>query len=275
MSTTYPSTKQTFTDPSGTQNLGTPSHSALHTDHNDTVEAIQDTIGTTAGTNVLKNFSAGQFPLRVTGGGAVGTHVTTVVGGTLDHTTLVGTPQITGGTILNAALIGTSQITGGSVSNAVIGTPTLQAPIYGSNSIPGSALSTSAVLLAYTQITSDFTTTSNSSTQVTNLSGTVTVPSGGRMVKITLQAGYWGNDAGNKNVYGEIWKGAVTTGTRLQLSRFFVGTSASFGPLNCVALETPAAGLGTYNAALFSDASGTARIVAGTTNPAFILVELV
>ena len=103
MSTTYPSSKQTFSDPLGTQTLASPSHSSLHTDQGDTIEAIQDAIGTTSGTSVLKNFSAGHFPVRNTGGGATGTLVQTIVGGTYNNTT-IGTSAITGGTANNITL---------------------------------------------------------------------------------------------------------------------------------------------------------------------------
>ena len=71
----YPSSKVTFTDPAGTSFLaGTPAgganaqdHAVLHTNINDTVEALEDTVGTTAGTNISMHFSAGQFPIRHTG----------------------------------------------------------------------------------------------------------------------------------------------------------------------------------------------------------------
>ena len=75
MATTYPGTKQTFTDPAGTSFVaGTPAgganavdHAALHTNINDTVEVLEDTLGTTAGTSILMHFAAGQFPVRQTG----------------------------------------------------------------------------------------------------------------------------------------------------------------------------------------------------------------
>lgn len=94
MTTTYPSQKQTFTDPSGNSALSTgPSHSQLHTDINDTVESIQDTVGTTAGTNILKDFTAGQFPVRINSSGVVqhtiaGTLTNTVINGTLSGTAI-------------------------------------------------------------------------------------------------------------------------------------------------------------------------------------------
>ena len=139
----YPSQKTTFTDPAGTSFVaGTPAgganavdHAVLHTNINDTVEAIEDTLGTTAGTNLAMHMAAGQFPVRHTGVAATGTLVQTLVGGTFANITLIGTSQITGGTFTNAALIGTPQITGGtvgttitvggSVNNANLGTPTI------------------------------------------------------------------------------------------------------------------------------------------------------
>lgn len=97
MATTYPATKQTFTDPSGTSPLATgPDHAALHTTTNDTLEAIQDTLGTTSGTNIAKNFVAGNFPVRQNVGGTV---LDTLVGGTHNNGTF-GTPTLMGGTIV-------------------------------------------------------------------------------------------------------------------------------------------------------------------------------
>lgn len=125
MATTFPSAKQTFTDPSGTSLIATgPDHATLHTTINDTVEAMQDAYGTTAGTNILKDFSAGQFPIRHTGG----TIQHLLVGGTINS--LLGTlptfvnPTLIGGTA-SALLLGTSTVQGGTVANAALGTPTL------------------------------------------------------------------------------------------------------------------------------------------------------
>lgn len=47
MATSYPTSKQTFTDPVATSTQNSPSHSALHTNINDTTEALQDAIGYT------------------------------------------------------------------------------------------------------------------------------------------------------------------------------------------------------------------------------------
>lgn len=128
MATTYPTTKQTFTDPNGTSLLTSPDHAGLHTDINDTVEAMQDTVGTTAGTNVLKNFAAGDFPARINSSNVLqqvvtGTVNTTV--GTLSGA-VIGTPSISAGTWSNAQLIGTAQITGGSATSQTLVTPKVE-----------------------------------------------------------------------------------------------------------------------------------------------------
>lgn len=157
MATTYPATKQTFSDPAGTSLVTSPDHAVLHTNINDTVEAIQDTVGTTLGTNVLMHMAAGNFPARVTGVAATGTIVQTLVGGTLSQNVLsntqgtlgflnkgtlgsvqsqggtfnnfiMGSPNGTGGTLANIQLIGTPQITGGTLNSGVLGTPTVVAP---------------------------------------------------------------------------------------------------------------------------------------------------
>ena len=62
MSTSYPGTIQTFTNPSGTSLLTSPDHAGLHSDVNDTLGAIQNTLGTTAGTALFNAFGASDKP---------------------------------------------------------------------------------------------------------------------------------------------------------------------------------------------------------------------
>lgn len=119
MATNYPSSKQTFTDPSGTSLLTSPDHAGLHTDVNDTLEAIQDAVGTTAGTNVLLDFSAGDFPARINGSDVLQQSLQ----GTINNS-VIGTPAITGGTVDNAVM-GTPAVTGGTIDSAVMGTPAI------------------------------------------------------------------------------------------------------------------------------------------------------
>src|SRR3990167_8481882 len=140
MSTNYPSGTDSLTNPAGTNTLpGTESggipHAELHTNISDAVEAIQSSAGTHSGTNVLKHFAAGHFPVRATGVAATGTLVQTIVGGTLNKNTL-GSVGATGGTFKNT-VVGTPAITGGtSTAMKVVGTDILSnAGLFGTTGI--------------------------------------------------------------------------------------------------------------------------------------------
>ena len=103
----YPATKTLFTDPAGTQTLSAANHNQLHIDYGDTIEAIEDTVGTTAGTNVLKAFAAGDIPVRSNTSNVL----QTAVQGTLNNAVL-GTPAITGGTLTSPVVNVTSDASG-------------------------------------------------------------------------------------------------------------------------------------------------------------------
>lgn len=107
----YPGTVFTQTNPAGTSTVDGLDHALQHSNLNGEVTAIETALGTMSGTSVLKSFVAGQFPVRATGGGAVGTLVQTIVGGTL-----------------SGQLIGTAQITGGTVTNGILTTPGIDLP---------------------------------------------------------------------------------------------------------------------------------------------------
>lgn len=128
MTTTYPGTADSFTNPTGTSTVDVVDHAAQHSNINDSMAAVQTTLGTTAGTSVLKNFAAGDFPVRATGGGATGTLQQTIVGGTLSSNIVniatLGSPTITGGNI-NSGTLGTPVITGGNINSGTMGTPVI------------------------------------------------------------------------------------------------------------------------------------------------------
>jgi hypothetical protein len=120
--------------------------------------------------------------------------------------------------------------------------------------------------LGYAQITSNATQTSSTPIQVTNLTSTVTVPTGYTKVRVT----FFSASVGSSSVaVSEIWRGTVGSGTQIQQANAPNDSAAS---INVVALDTPGAGTVTYNVSL-STTGGTATIQATTTGPAFILVE--
>lgn len=124
MAILFPGTVDSFTSPSGTSTLDSPDHALQHTNHNLAIVALEQVIGTTAGTSILKNFTAGGFALNG-------------VGGTLSNG-IIGTPTITGGTatamtlgtaVINNAIVGSPTVTNGTINSATFGTPTLNSPI--------------------------------------------------------------------------------------------------------------------------------------------------
>jgi hypothetical protein len=86
------------------------------------VVALETSVGTNSGTNVLKNFTAGKLAVFNTGG-------------TLDAGVL-GTPMIRGGTV-GTAVIGTSSIVAGSVGTALIRGGTVGTALIGTSTIQG------------------------------------------------------------------------------------------------------------------------------------------
>jgi hypothetical protein len=129
--------------------------------------------------------------------------------------------------------------------------------------------------LGYAQITGNISTSSSQSAQATGLTLTVTIPAGGRKIKITGFAPYFTDAISGRSVTFEIWDGAVQGGTRLAASTSFnTGTTVPLTAYVCTVI-TPAAGTKTYNLGYGDYASGTVTMVAGATQPAFILVEAI
>lgn len=143
--------------------------------------------------------------------------------------------------------------------------------------VPAAALATSAITLGYAQITADFTTTSTTGGQVTGLTAAVTIPPGGRRVKITAYCStLYSATAANAKIVLSIWDGAVGSGTRLSGGNGFGGGGSGATIGLAMAVHTPSAGAKTYNVGLAHDTiAGTAKLEAGASYPAFILVEAI
>lgn len=140
-------------------------------------------------------------------------------------------------------------------------------------SIPATKLATGAITLGYAQRTSDFTTTSLAA--VTNLSVTVTIPSGGRRIKVTVWSADLSSSASATIARMTLWDGAVSSGTQLSMAQV-TSAGANYGaPGSIVWTGTPSAGSKTYNVGLQDIGAATAKIQGGATYPAFILVEAI
>lgn len=149
----------------------------------------------------------------------------------------------------------------------------------GTNKVAAAMLATSAITLGYAEVTADITgTTSSTAVAQSGLSSTVTIPAGGRKVKITAWTRRINNNtAGASTARMTIWDGTVGSGT--QLSEADVQTTAANHGAHCtaIAVHTPSAGSKTYNVGLAIPAGGggTVTLQATATAPAFILVEAI
>lgn len=142
--------------------------------------------------------------------------------------------------------------------------------------VTGAMLSPSAIKLGYAQITSNFTTTSGTAVQVTGLTATVTIPAGGRSIKITAFAASIENNTVNQYAEMTIWDGTVGSGTQLTVASARSAVASQPVPATAIAIVTPAAGSKTYNVGFAAPgAAGTALLAAAATKPAFILIEAI
>ena len=191
------------------------------------------------------------------------------------------------GTPANALAIATVTVANGasSIANADITDrrvnigPTALA----NNTILGNNLATSAIKLGYAERTSDFTTTAVSTwTDVTGLSATVTVPAGGRDIKITAFIGGLKTTA----AAGTFVSMAIMEGTTvLGMGGMNEPVAAYNMPFTIVArVSAPSAGSHTYKVAVASSFAGTLTAAAGASGTAsatnaytaaFILVEAI
>lgn len=140
-------------------------------------------------------------------------------------------------------------------------------------SIGATKLSTSAIKLGTVSRTSDFTTSSGTPVQVTGMTLSPTIPSGGREVQIEVFAanGYQASSGGAFEM--SLWDGAVGSGTQLSKCRFSNTANAnSIGWIKFA--HTPSAGGKTYNVGLKSGA-GLATLEAGALYPAQMNIKLV
>ncbi len=226
MATTYPSTIDSFTNPSGTSTLDSPDHALQHSDANDAIEAIEAVIGTTAGTSVLKDFSAGEFPARVNSGGTI---TQTLTGGTINATTL-GTPTVTGGSFASPTTTGTD------AGTATLTNKTLTSPKLNENVALTSTSTELNNLASFSADTSAISPISlNTTHQTTGLAVSVN-PSVSSTIILTLNIVGYMSSAGNVDTYTKINDGSTDYNddriywgatNRNLLSRQFVITGVS------------------------------------------------
>lgn len=179
-----------------------------------------------------------------------------------------GATKLTPASTLKTYILADGNITTAKILDANVTTAKIA-----TNAVTADKLATSAITLGYAQITANFSTAATSATIVTGLTASVTIPAGGRKVRITAYT----RDVFNGSTgyqFLSVWDGTVGSGTLLSLAQAYVTAGTASGSYIAIAVHTPSAGAKTYNIGLHTTA-GTALIDAGATYPAFILVEAI
>lgn len=188
----------------------------------------------------------------------------------------ISSPTITNATLSADAITGfstsnTGTIYGIGVSAGVISTAnSIAAGTIVQNGVAASQLATTAITLGYVQITTNFTTTSASAVQVTSLTLTVTIPAGGRRIKVSAYTGSLASSSSGVPVLS-LWNGIVGSGTQIQQCN---GIASDGAGKYIVWSGTPGAGSVTYNLGL-STSAGTGTLTGSSTIPAFLIVEAI
>ena len=212
-------------------------------------------VDTITGYSVATNVTAGGVTLN---NGAVG--------GTTG--TFSSTLNVTGAGTVGGLLTASNGLT--------LSSGTLTLP---NNSIVAANLATSAITLGYAQVATGtpFTTTSTGYVAVTGLTVNVTIPAGGRRVKVTAYTYILQNSAGTNGSYFAIYSGASSGALTTQLSVAEITTGAAGGigfPATVISVTTPSAGSIWFTAAHWvTGGTGTVSNLSGS--PAFILVEAI
>lgn len=222
--------------------------------------------GTLAGTYTIGGTPT--FPATV-----VLTSGNQTINGTKTITGLVAAaPTITNASITADAYNGFSSANSGTVFGMTVTSSQLGTAALAANAVQANQLATSAILLGklvYTTVQSSFAGTSV--TQMTGMTLTVTVPAGGRSVKIEVLVPNITNTVSATNIFISIWDGTVGSGTQLQEVVITNGSSGFVGNIYAFAVVTPAAGSKTYNIGWRISANAVTTQISATV-PSIILV---
>lgn len=194
-----------------------------------------------------------------------------ITNATISADTITGFTTSTNGTIYGIA------VTGGTIGSSALAANSVTSSAIAQGAVAAAALSTSAITLGYVQITSNQTTSSNTAVALTGVTVTVTIPAGGRKIKITAYLANAVANASATTAMISIWDGTVGSGTQLVegVAGATMGGSTYLQGGPVMAVVTPAAGSKTYNVGIRSTTGASITSQATSTSPTFILVEAI
>ena len=193
---------------------------------------------------------------------------------TITNATL-STDAITGYTTSNSGTIYGISVTTGTLGSAAYGAGSVGSAALATNGVGASNLATNAIFLGQTLYTGgdiSISATSGAPATLTSMAVTVTIPAGGRKVKITLSGAFNGTSTQSENF--AIWRGAVTSGTLVKQGYCYNAAGSADTLFSMTGTDTPSAGSVTYNVGAFVT-GGTGVLKAGATEQALFLVEAI
>lgn len=290
----------TLPNPTAGSATNSPSHAGLHTNENTAIIAIEGKLGTgsstPSGTNLLGSTGTGTsaWSYPAPAGAIVGTTDTQTLTNKTLTSPVINAPNITNATITTDAITGFTTSNSGTVygvpissgvlttANTVNGLSLVNSSVpagaivngsltstqIATNGVAANNLATNAITLGYVQITSNFSTSSTSPVQVTGLTLTVTIPSGGRRIRMTAYCTGLGSASGISVL--TVWNGTVGSGTIVAQGNQAASNTITLATGTSTALS----GSITFNVGL-STTAGTTTFNASSNSPGYIIIEAI
>lgn len=275
-------------NPSATDKTNNPDHAGLHGDTNNAIKALEAKLGIGAstpvanrimfgdgtGTSAWTQLTSAQLAASLsdeTGiGAAVFANTPTLVTPKVD-TINENTPG-NGVTIDGLSIKDNKLNTNDSVVTANITDSAVTTSKIASAAIGATNISTSAIDLGKSSITSNVTVSATSVGSVAGLAKSVVIPAGGRTVIIKAVLP-WISAASTSVVLFSLWEGTVGSGTQLIETRDKIIDSSDAVSVIVEIEYTPSAGSKTFNLGAYKS-GGNATINASSVSPAYISIAL-